>query len=121
MPEAIEKNLMSQVIAKAWKDETFKRELLNNPRATIERVFGHAIPAHVEIKVVEETPDTLYLILPAQQDTGGELTDEELMAVAGGGGGPRPPKLDCPPPDENTVGQTAMATASPFECGPIIR
>ena len=36
---------------------------------------------------MEETPDTIYLVLPGASPVGqgGELSDQELEAVAGGG------------------------------------
>jgi len=78
----------AQIVAKAWKDEAFKQALLNDPRAAIEQEFGQALPPDVTIKVVEETPTTLYLILPMNADTYGseELTTAELDSVAGGVG-----------------------------------
>jgi hypothetical protein len=59
---------------------------LANPKAVIQREFGLAVPASVEIRVVEETPTSAYLVLPAAPvGAGQELSEQELEAVAGGG------------------------------------
>lgn len=77
----------SHLIAKAWKDEAFKQELISNPKAVYARELGQQIPDSLEIQVLEETPATLYLILPrnpTSAQVSEELSDEALEAVAGG-------------------------------------
>ena len=79
--------LEAKVIAKAWQDEEFKQELLNQPRATIIREWGlEDIPDNVDIKVIEENPNTLYMVLPMKPviANGEELSEEQLESVAGG-------------------------------------
>jgi len=46
------------------------------------------MPEGVEVRVVEETADTIYLVLPSASAVGegGSLSDRELDAVAGGFG-----------------------------------
>jgi hypothetical protein len=52
----------------------------------LEREFGVMIPDAVNVSVLEETPESLYLVLPsAPPGTGRELSDRELEAAAGGG------------------------------------
>ena len=69
------------LIEKAWQDDQFRQELIANPKKVIEQELGCVLPAEINIKVVVESPDTLYLRLPANPDN---LTDEELERVAGG-------------------------------------
>ncbi len=80
-------NIESALIAKAWEDEEFKQELLSNPKAAISKVLQTDIFGDTEVRVLEETPNTLYLTIPMKPSVGaeGELSDQELEAVAGGG------------------------------------
>jgi hypothetical protein len=80
-----------RLIAKALSDEAFARELTEHPRAVLERELaekrpGIRLPEQVQVEVLQETPSTVYLVLPprpAARPTG-ELADEELERVAGG-------------------------------------
>jgi hypothetical protein len=82
-PAPTRRDMEADIIARALKDEGFARQLRADPKAVIEREVGK-LPEGIEIKVVEETPDTLYLVLPAHPSPGRQLSDEELERVAGG-------------------------------------
>ena len=77
------RDMEAEIIERALKDEGFARELRADTKAVIEREVGK-LPEGIEVKVVEETPDTLYLVLPAHPSPGRQLSDEELERVAGG-------------------------------------
>jgi hypothetical protein len=77
------KEMEEKLITHAWQDEGFKQELLSNPKAALEKK-GISIPANIEVKVVEETPTALYLVLPMSPDQAKELSDAQLESVAGG-------------------------------------
>jgi hypothetical protein len=80
--------LETRVVGKALKDDTYRQELLANPRAAVEQELGMQLPSEMHIRVVEmETPNTLYIVLPPQQQASGELSDADLESVAGGIGG----------------------------------
>lgn len=82
--KAVEQALIQRSLA----DESFRERLLTEPRVTIEQELGRKLPADLEIRVLEETPDTLYLVMPSAVTAGqgsDELSDLELDAVAGGG------------------------------------
>lgn len=78
------RDMEAALIKRALQDEGFARELRADPKAAIEGEVGK-LPEGIEIKLVEETPNTLYLVLPARPSPGAELSDEELEQVAGGG------------------------------------
>jgi hypothetical protein len=79
----------SRVIDRATRDPQFRQELLRNPATALEQELGMRIPESIEIRVVEETPSTLYLVLPPQRMAAGEeLSDRDLERVTGGWGGP---------------------------------
>lgn len=76
----ISREIKEQIIKKALSDKDFKEILVNNPKTAIGRL-GVQLPAEVEVKVVEESPGVVYLVLPASPD---RLTDDQLGDVAGG-------------------------------------
>lgn len=77
--------LEQQVIERAGRDSQFRRELLSDPRGTVEREYGVSIPQDIQITVVEEASGSFYLVLPPEPAVVDEqLSDSELEAVAGG-------------------------------------
>ena len=77
-----------RIIRRSLEDDVFRQRLLENPKTAIEEKLGTRLPEGVEIRAVEETLDTVYIVLPARPaDVGaGELSDRELEGVAGGEG-----------------------------------
>ncbi|WP_240647714.1 NHLP leader peptide family RiPP precursor [Paenibacillus nanensis] len=59
-----EQELREKIITKAWSDPYFKERLIADPKGAIEEAFGVIIPNEVNIKILEETEDTYYLVLP---------------------------------------------------------
>jgi Nitrile hydratase, alpha chain len=83
---------MSQIIAKCWADEGFKRKLLDDPAATL-KAEGVELPAGLSIKAVENNDKLVHVVIPARP---AELSDEYLDQVAGGmtmGHNPKPDVL----------------------------
>ena len=78
------------LVQRSLEDEDFRQRLLDDPKGTMEQELGGRLPGSVEVRVVEESADTIYLVLPSASAVGqgaGELSDQELEAVAGGVGG----------------------------------
>jgi Nitrile hydratase, alpha chain len=78
------KELEAQLIARAWTDEAFAEELRRHPKATIEREMGQRLPADVNVRVLDEPANTLYLVIPAKPDSVSELdelSEEELTST----------------------------------------
>jgi hypothetical protein len=74
------------VVQRSLEDESFRRKLLADPKGALQEELGARLPKEVEVRAVEETADTIYLVLPSSSPLGesGELSDRELGAVAGG-------------------------------------
>jgi hypothetical protein len=76
-----------RLIERSLEDEAFRQRLLSDPRAVIEQELETRLPESIEVRAVEETADTIYLVLPSDSSSvgqSGELSDQELDAVAGG-------------------------------------
>ena len=76
-----------RLIEKSLEDDDFRQRLIEDPKGTVEQELGTRLPEEVRVVTVEETPDTIYLVLPstpAAGSEGGELSDQELESVAGG-------------------------------------
>jgi hypothetical protein len=91
-----------RLIQRSLEDEDFRQRLLDDPKGTIEQEMGSRLPEGVEVRVVEESAQTIYLVLPsaAPIGEGGEISNRELEAVAGGGStGPGDWASTCAPCD----------------------
>ena len=76
-----------KLIQRSMEEEEFRRKLLDDPKGTLEQELGRRLPEAVRVMAVEETADTIYLVLPFSSPVGGEggeLSDEALESVAGG-------------------------------------
>jgi predicted Zn-dependent protease len=77
-----------KLIERALEDETFKQELISNPQAVYARESGEEVPKDIEIEVLEESGNKVYLVLPSNPvsaiTTEEELSETSLEAVAGG-------------------------------------
>ncbi|MCF2873147.1 MULTISPECIES: NHLP leader peptide family RiPP precursor [unclassified Tenacibaculum] len=94
-----EQKLFQTIVHKAWEDNEFKQQLINNPIPTIENLTGETIrvPEGKTIVVRDQTDSSIiYINIPAEPDMDDiELTEEQLEIVAGGGN-PTPPIIDDP-------------------------
>ena len=75
-----------RLIQRSLEDEDFRQRLLDDPKGTLEQELGDRLPEGIEVRVVEESAQTIYLVLPSASPTGqgGELSDQDLEEVAGG-------------------------------------
>ena len=79
------KKLWAKIVAKAWSDEAYKAELLNNAEQVL-KAEGAEIPEGVRVHVVEEqkpsTAEDIYLYLPPVSKTI-TIGEEEIKKAAG--------------------------------------
>jgi Nitrile hydratase, alpha chain len=76
------------IVQRSMEDDSFRQRLLEDPKATVEQELETQLPEDVEVSVVEESQQTIYLVLPFRSADlpAGELSDQQLEAVAGGKG-----------------------------------
>ncbi|WP_010247357.1 hypothetical protein [Acetivibrio cellulolyticus] len=70
------KDFEATIVKKALEDPEFKKKLISDPKDTVEalakELYGDqafALPSDLKIKVIEETPDTYYIRIPAINPT----------------------------------------------------
>ena len=75
-----------KLIQRSLEDEDFRQRLLADPKGALEQELGTQLPEGVEVRVVQESADTIYLVLPSTSAVGdgGEISDGALGEVAGG-------------------------------------
>ena len=56
----------TMLIGKAVVDETFRKDLIANPKAVLQKEFGAELPADVEVEVLEFTPKKAYVVIPVR-------------------------------------------------------
>ena len=73
--------LKERIIQKALDDVDFRSRLLTNPHVALMEEFNVKVPAGKTLKIVENSIDTEFLVLPPSP----ELNDVQLGSVSGGG------------------------------------
>jgi hypothetical protein len=79
------KDVRDALIRTALKDEFFRDSLVANPKLAVERALGTKLPVNMEVVVLEDSDDKMFIVLPMQLPfETGELNDAELERIAGG-------------------------------------
>jgi hypothetical protein len=73
-----------RIVQRSIEDEAFRQRLVEDPKGAVEEELGTRLPEEVRVVTVEESADTIYLVLPSTS-MAGELSDQELGSVAGAG------------------------------------
>ncbi len=81
-------NLEKRILARSMKDSRFRKALLAAPRETLERELSAltgtrvSLPTDIDVKVLEETATSFYLVLPSAPATSEtEFPDAELSDI----------------------------------------
>lgn len=84
-----EQKTYAEIVQKAWEDAEFKKELIANPVAAIEKLTGKKLdlPEGKRIVVRDQSDaSAIYINIPAfsKNSADAELNEEQLEAVSGG-------------------------------------
>lgn len=83
-----EQKQYAEIVQKAWDDADFKKQLVENPVATIEKFIGKKLnlPEGKTLVVRDQSDESaVYINIPAAKQTAdAELSEEQLEAVSGG-------------------------------------
>ncbi|WP_437718446.1 NHLP leader peptide family RiPP precursor [Sorangium sp. So ce448] len=93
---------VAHIVSRVWKDEGYKQRLLKDPKAVLAEELGTQISEKVEVRVLEETPNVRYLVIPYSKDRFRTVTEVELLSASGSIG---------------VATVTSTAISSPCDCG----
>jgi Nitrile hydratase, alpha chain len=65
-------------------DPKYRAALLKDPKMVLEKQLNTTLPKSMHVKAVEETADTVYVVVPFVPKSGQQLSDNALEMVAGG-------------------------------------
>jgi len=80
-----------RLITKAWKDKSFYKLLMENPKSAIEQELSIKFAEGVEVIVHESTPEKMHFVLPAKPKVMPSEADVEGQGIISrefGSGGP---------------------------------
>jgi Nitrile hydratase, alpha chain len=79
------KDVREALVRTALKDEFFRDSLVANPKLAVERALGTELPEDMEVVVLQDADDKMFIVLPMQLPfETGDLSDAELEKIAGG-------------------------------------
>ena len=78
-----ERNSLTDLFAACWKDDALKARFEADPKAVLSE-YGINIQDGVDIKVVENTDNTVHITMPMAPSIPSALSDAELSSAAGG-------------------------------------
>ena len=79
--------LVARLVKKASDDPSFRSQLLQNPKATLEQELGVKFEPHCIFSVHEDSANSVHLVLPVNpqtlSDADKEILGEHLEAITG--------------------------------------
>lgn len=85
---------MQKAIARAWTDPAFKARLVDDPTAALAEV-GIQSPDGKRVNILENTADTLYLVIPLAPPASDGISADDLEKIAAGAGGQQTMGMGC--------------------------
>jgi nitrile hydratase len=64
-----------------YKHDSYKKRIIQNPRETIQDMFGLDVPASMQIRVHDSTSDVRYMVLPRRPPGTEGMAEEELAKL----------------------------------------
>ena len=78
-----ERNALAQLYAACWKDEALKARFMSDPKAVLAE-YGIDVPDGIDVNVVENSGNTVQIMMPMPPDGHEAMSMEELANAAGG-------------------------------------
>ena len=81
----ISRGEMQDLLTKfAVNNPKYRDALVRDPKGILEKQFNKKLPASMKVRAVEDSADTVYVVVPFVPKSGQELSDSSLESVAGG-------------------------------------
>jgi nitrile hydratase len=64
-----------------YRNDSYKQNIVREPRKTLREMFGLALPEHVQIRVHDSTSDVRWMVLPKRPAGTDHLTEEQLAQL----------------------------------------
>ncbi|MCY3728818.1 MAG: NHLP leader peptide family RiPP precursor [Nitrospira sp.] len=71
--------MQRKLVSKSVEDLEFRKQLMSDPKKTIQKEFGVDFPENTQVQVHVSDMNTIHLSIPP-----GELEEEQLEAIAAG-------------------------------------
>lgn len=82
MNRLVTHNVFGRIVSNAWSDMEFKQKLLSDPKNVLKQ-NGVVIPDSLDVKIVENTNNVVYFILPQKPDVTRDVLEEDLLVAVG--------------------------------------
>src|ERR1035437_2581823 len=76
-------DVSSAVVGRAVRDDSFRDRLMVEPERAIADLLGFELPAGLRVRVVEETPGSVVLVLPARKPASEGENEIDLDQLVG--------------------------------------
>ena len=86
MSDVSKQDMIGLMYEFASNNADYRKALLDNPKDLLAKQMQQDLPDGLDVKVVEETAETFYLVAPHVPAESDELSDDDLEKVAGGKG-----------------------------------